>query len=193
LRGLQTVAARLKRQRCDWRGPSLWLLSDPARAPGIERLAKLAPPASGLIYRHYGAPDEASMRRARRECRRKGVMFLLSADPRSKRVCDGVHLPAARAAGLRRRCQGLVTISAHDAREVRRGLGLRPDALILSPVFPSRSPSAGKAIGVLRFALWLRRIPRPVIALGGVNARTAGRLVGSGAAGLAGVGAFAPL
>jgi thiamine-phosphate pyrophosphorylase len=61
---------------------------------------------------------------------------------------------------------------------------------MISPVFASRSPSAGKPLGVVRLFEMARGSAAPLIALGGVNARTAGELLGSGAAGLAGVEAF---
>ncbi|HRD28437.1 MAG TPA: thiamine phosphate synthase, partial [Caulobacter sp.] len=55
----------------------------------------------------------------------------------------------------------------------------------VSPVFASRSPSAGRPMGVEAFAALVRAAPLPVYALGGVNARTAARLTESGAQGLA--------
>ncbi len=45
-------------------------------------------------------------------------------------------------------------------------------------------------MGAIRFAVLVRRAGLPVYALGGINAETAPRLLGSGAAGLAAVGAF---
>ncbi len=62
---------------------------------------------------------------------------------------------------------------------------------MISPVFPSRSPSAGAPLGPVRFAALVRRVKRPVYALGGVNTKTAPRLIGSGAAGIAAVEALA--
>ena len=87
---------------------------------------------------------------------------------------------------LRRRF--LVTAAAHSlprraARAPRRGV----DAVVVSPVFPSRSPSAGRAIGVRAFASLARAASTPAYALGGVNAHTVRRLGGSGAVGLAAI------
>ena len=64
------------------------------------------------------------------------------------------------------------------------------DALVLSPVFPAGGASADKpALGIQGFTAQVRRAALPVYALGGVDAKTADRLTGSGACGLAGVGA----
>ena len=100
----------------------------------------------------------------------------------------GVHLPerlAHRAAPLKRaHPDWLVTAAAHSLRAARRP---GPDAAIVSAVFPSRSPSAGAPIGPIRLAKIARAAARPVYALGGVNARTARRLLNVGLAGLAAV------
>ena len=52
----------------------------------------------------------------------------------------------------------------------------RADALVLSPVFPTRSHPGGKVLGPLRFRLLAARTRLPVIALGGMDARRASRL-----------------
>ena len=64
----------------------------------------------------------------------------------------------------------------------------RSNAALVSAVFTSESPSAGAPLGALRFARLNRTARLPIIALGGINARTAPRLVDAGAAGLAAVG-----
>jgi thiamine-phosphate pyrophosphorylase len=64
------------------------------------------------------------------------------------------------------------------------------DAVLVSPVFESRSLSAGRALGPLRFARMARGARLPVYALGGVTARTARRLAGTGASGVAAVEAM---
>ncbi len=52
-------------------------------------------------------------------------------------------------------------------------------------MFKSRSPSAGRPLGPVRFAALARQAGLPVYALGGVKTKNAPRLKGSGAAGLA--------
>jgi len=86
--------------------------------------------------------------------------------------------------------QVLVTAAAHDEPAIRRARLAGCDAVLVSTVFASSSPSAGKPLGTVRFAALVRRAGLPVYALGGVDARTAPRLLGSGAAGLAAIGAF---
>ncbi len=85
----------------------------------------------------------------------------------------------------------LITVAAHGEAAARRARLRGADAVVISPVFESRSPSAGPALGPARLASLVRRTKRPVYALGGVNAMTAARLIGSGAAGIAAVEALA--
>jgi len=83
-----------------------------------------------------------------------------------------------------------VTAAAHSRPALLRAARAGAQAAVVSPVFESASRSAGRALTPVRFAALLQGAPLPVYALGGVDARTAQRLVGSGACGLAAVGAF---
>ena len=69
--------------------------------------------------------------------------------------------------------------------------GVTPAFWGSSPVFESRSASAGRPLGSVRFAAMVRAARGPVYALGGLDAARARRLIGSGAIGIAGVEALA--
>ena len=149
---------------------------------------------SGVIYRTFGAPDAIRTGLAlRRATRKAGVLLLVGADAAlARRIgADGVHLPqwlARRAGPLRRmRPDWLVTAAAHDVIAIVHARRAGAQAVLVSPAFPSRSPSAGRPLGVVRFEAMARSAKLPVIALGGVNVRTATRLRNSAAAGLAAV------
>jgi thiamine-phosphate pyrophosphorylase len=58
---------------------------------------------------------------------------------------------------------------------------------VLSVALPSRSASAGPALGPVRLAIRARAAGRPAYALGGIDDRTAGRLLDTGVIGLAAV------
>jgi thiamine-phosphate pyrophosphorylase len=64
------------------------------------------------------------------------------------------------------------------------------DAALVSAAFHSRSVSAKGVLGPVRLARLVQSARLPVIALGGVNARTAPRLLGAGVAGLAAIDGF---
>ena len=178
--------------------PSLWLMTDPARTPDPAALAARLPRGSGVIYRTFGAADAAQVAmRLRAITRARGVRLLIAADwPLAARVgADGVHLPQrmmSQAPGLHRRRPGwLVTASAHDLAAIVAGTRWSLDALFVSAVFASRSPSAAAPLGPLRFEALARRSGVPVIALAGIDDTTAPRLRISHASGLAAVEAFA--
>jgi len=147
-----------------------------------------------VIYRAFGAPDAPSVARTlRRVADAQGLILLIGADERLAVACgaDGVHLPQgliSQGPRLRvRRPDWILTGAAHDARALQRAERAGLDAALTSPVFASRSPSAHGQLGSIRFARLVRGTRLPVYALGGVNCRTASRLLSTGAAGLAAV------
>jgi thiamine-phosphate pyrophosphorylase len=152
------------------------------------------PRGAAVIYRHFGAPDTAETAVALADlARARGLILLIGEDERLAAAvrANGLHLPErsiARLPGIRaRRPRWIITAAVHDAAALRRAEAAGADAVLLSPVFPSRSPSAGEPLGVAGFRRLAEGTRLPVIALGGVNARTAPRLLRSGAAGLAAV------
>jgi thiamine-phosphate pyrophosphorylase len=177
--------------------PRLLFFTDPARTPDPARVAASLPRGAAIVYRAFGAPDAvATGRGLSRIAHRRGLLMFVGAEPRLAAAvgADGIHLPerlAARAgvnALLRRRFR--LTAAAHGLPAARRARAAGVEAVVISPVFPSRSPSAGAPIGALRFRILVRTARLPVYALGGVNPRTARALKGCGAVGLAAVEAL---
>ncbi len=176
--------------------PTLLAFTDPARSGDLFALARRLPRGTALVYRAFGAEDRiATAWRLRRITWRRGVLLLIGADAALARAvrADGVHLPQRLAAQLPRlRGFSLRTIAAHSPGAVRRGLAVGADAVVLSPVLLSDSPSAGRPLGVLRTARIVRRARGAVYGLGGVDGQSAGRVAATGVAGLAAVGAWSP-
>ena len=174
--------------------PPLLFFTDPARTPHPEQVVAALPRGSAVVFRPFGARDAVAQgRRLRALARSRGVLFLVGADVALATAlgADGLHLPqrlAHRAGALRRaHPRWLVTAAAHG---LASGLAARragAHAVVLSPVFPSRSPSAGKAFGVLKFSQIVGAVGGPVYALGGVDALTARRLLLTRAAGVAAI------
>lgn len=156
------------------------------------------PAGSAVIYRAFGAKDaEARGRALRRLAKTRGLVFLVGADAglAQRLGADGVHLPERlmRLAPRLRQAHPnwLITTAAHGPRAIAAAARLKLDAALVSTVFASESPSAGKPLGPLRFAALARQARLPVIALGGIDVATAGRLANSGASGLAAIGGLA--
>ena len=170
--------------------------TDPQRSGDLLALAASLPRGSALVYRAFGAPDRLETAwRLRRVTWRRGVLLIVGADADLARAvrADGLHVPERRAADLPRlRAFRLLTVAAHSPRAAARGLSLGADAVVISPVFESRSPSAGHTLGVLRAAQWVRGAKGAVYGLGGIDGKNAARAAATGLAGLAGVEAFRP-
>lgn len=174
--------------------PALLFFTDPLRVPDPEAAVARLPPGAAVVFRAFGAPDaEERGRRLRLALSPRGAKLLVGADTRlaASVGADGVHLPQRLAHRARRiraaRPSWIVTAAAHDLRSARRAASYGAHAIVLAAIFPSRSASAGRPIGVLRLAQLVRRVDAPVYALGGVNEDTARLLLRARLVGLAGV------
>jgi thiamine-phosphate pyrophosphorylase len=162
--------------------------------------------ALAVIVRESDAKKRAELAvRLAPVCRARHVSLLIANDPAlAARVrADGVHLSEAAVA---RRAIGagaigsfrkgaFVTAAAHSYPALLRARRRGVDAALLSPVFATLSHPGARPIGGLRFAALVHTLRRRgggmgVIALGGVTASNAARLVRAGATGLAAIGAL---
>lgn len=163
--------------------PRLFVLTDPDRMPDPVAVAARLPRGAGLIYRHFGAGDRVARALALREATlARGATLLIAADPPLARAvaADGVHWPermvgTATAWSMSRR-HWIVTAAAHSLGAIRCAERRGMDAVLASPVFPSRSRSAGPPMGAMRFAHLCAQARLPVIALGGITQDTAPRI-----------------
>lgn len=166
-------------------------MTDP-RAVNLFKTVTALPNNSTIIYRHFGATNKSDIAaRLRQLSFAHGHQFLIGKDAPLAIECgaDGLHLPEAdmRDAKLwKRRCPDwILTAAAHEAQSLKQAQSLPLDAVTLSPVFPSQSPSAGTPLGVKSFHNNVKSTNVAVFALGGVNMKTAPKLIGSSAAGIA--------
>jgi thiamine-phosphate pyrophosphorylase len=193
LRTLMDVAASLRPRFAGEKPlPRLLFVTDPARTPDPADTVRRLPPGCGVIYRAFGAPEAlATARSLRNLTAARGMTLLIGADEALAAACgaDGLHLPERlldTAGGVRlRHPDWIVTAAAHGLDAARRAGAAGCHAALVSAVFPSRSPSAGPALGVAAFLALVEAAPLPVYALGGVNAETASQLSGSGTQGFA--------
>lgn len=160
--------------------PRAWFMTDPKRTSDPAATIAQLPKGWGVIYRHFGATDRhATGAKLARICKQRGLILLVSADPALAAAigADGVHWPEKRLRGVRHRSPHFIeTASAHSRSGIARAHALGIDAAFLSAVFPSNSPSAGKALGPIRFRQIARSAPLPVYALGGINAESAAQI-----------------
>ncbi|HYE43295.1 MAG TPA: thiamine phosphate synthase [Caulobacteraceae bacterium] len=174
--------------------PPLFFVTDPLRTPDPAAVAARLPVGAGVIYRHFGAEDALpTAMRLREIAGLRALTLLIGLDAELAEACGahGVHLPEAGLGQARELRAGhpewLLTAAAHGAGALEAAASAGVDAALLSPVFPSASPSAGPPLGLARFSELARGAPLPVYALGGVTAANVAELLGSGAAGVAAV------
>ncbi len=179
--------------------PHLFMLTDEARLGDPVAAAALLPRGAGVIFRHYDAADRAALAaNLARLCRARGLTLLVAGDAALARAvgADGIHLPEhllPRARFLRHRYPSfLITAAVHNLRALKSAEQHAADAVLLAPVFATASHPGAAPLGAARLAALLRNTRLPVYALGGISEKGARRLIGSGAAGLAAIGALFP-
>lgn len=187
--------------------PHRLALTDAIRAPDPFALLALMPSGSGLIWRAY---DETVTRETlttlKAAARARGIMLWRArkGQHHQQGASVNIHLPehALRVPltddvyAKRRRatphCR--VTAAAHSRRALIAAARAGVDAVLISPVFPTRSHPDGPSLGVTRFATlahFARSLGLEVYALGGItDADKIRRLISSGATGIAGIDLF---
>jgi thiamine-phosphate pyrophosphorylase len=167
--------------------PRLWLMTDERMGEALwEALARL-PRGSGVIFRHYAAPGRRELFQRVREVTRKRRLVLVLAGPPRQAVAwraDGAH---GRSRHVHASRPLVRTAPAHGQRDMAT---VRAHAILLSPVFATRSHPAAKGIGKVRFGLIARGSEAAVIALGGMDARRFRTMAQLGAYGWAGIDAL---
>lgn len=156
--------------------PRLVLLSDARNDAALERALARLPVGSALVFRHYHlAPAERRRRWAalRRLARARGIVLVAAGLPCGRGAQGRYGAPASvRGAGA----GGLRLATAHSLRELGQAARARADAVLLSPVLPTRSHPGAPVLGLVRFLLLARQSAVPVLALGGMTRATARRL-----------------
>lgn len=187
---------------------ALIAMTDPERLPDAEAALRALPRGAALIWRAY--EDDASPARFRRLtalAHRHGITLLVAGRPAlaARTGTMGIHLPERE---LRRVRSGsyviphrfhaarlALTAACHSEIAIRLAAKAGADAVLISPVFATKSHAGAKPFGLLRFA-HLARLARSLgllpYALGGITSeRQVRRLKGTGAAGIAGIGFLA--
>lgn len=152
--------------------PALWLVSDERNDAQLESALRDLPRGSGFIYRHYHLDGPERYRRFRTLRRvahgREHLVILAdSAMTATEWGADGIY--GAPRALYPRRAGLLHFATAHNLREIGLAGRLGADAVLLSPVYATRSHPGAPALGPVRFRHLARQSQVPVIALGGMT------------------------
>jgi len=169
----------------------LVFMTDPERVENPMAIAKKLPRGSAIIYRHFGNPVQAEALRAL--TRDKGQQLLIGNDPELAESinADGVHFARDPLLEGPRKWRAKYPDWVITMAGLKSGDYLSPfeplDALFISAVFPSRSPSAGEPLGIAALKSRAAHLPVPVYALGGITAANAFKLYETHITGLAAI------
>ena len=159
--------------------PQLWLLSDERNDAHLEDALRALPRGSGFIYRHYHLPDPDRWQRfqaLRRSAEARGHLVIL-ADSALTATEWGAHGVYGAPLALWPRRAGLIQLAtAHNPREIAQAARKGADAVLLSPVYPTRSHPGATPLGPVRWRALAKLSNAPVIALGGMTYEGARRL-----------------
>lgn len=162
--------------------PRVVLLSDARNDATLECALRALPPGSALVWRHYHLAPGARAARLRAllpVAALRGVV-VVQAGPG--------YGPAQR---LSRRAP-LRLATAHNLREIGAAVRAGAHAVLLSPVFPTRSHPGAPVLGALRFNGLARLSPLPVLALGGMTQRRLKQVRAHGFAAIDGLSGASP-
>lgn len=159
--------------------PRLWLLTDQRTAARLDNAIRQLPRGSAIVFRHYhltGDARWAAFRHVQRLARLHGHIVVLSGPAALARQWRAAGIYGA-PASLGRPSPGLIRIATvHNPRERRQAQLMRADAVMISPVFATRSHPGAATLGPLKLAALARHAGVPVIALGGMTGARARRL-----------------
>jgi thiamine-phosphate pyrophosphorylase len=174
--------------------PPLLFFTDPVRTPRPWETAARLPAGAAVVFRAFGRPDaRETALRLREVTAMRDVRLLIGLDGDLAQAigADGVHLPERALDQAPRLSEAhpdwLITGAAHAGSALDAP---GPHARVLSPVFPAGgASSATPPLGLAGFSALAASASCPVYALGGIDAKNARSLIGSGACGIAGVSA----
>lgn len=187
------MAIRLAKRALPPGLPGLLYLTDPVRSPNILKTASHLPHGSGIIYRHFGAADRlTTAAQLRALCWQRRLYFMIGNDAElaQRTQADGVHWAESQMHESKYWTGKfkIMTSAAHSIYAIKRAKKLNLDAVLVSTVFASNSPSASPHLGAVRFRHLSRNAAMPVYGLGGITAQNAGHISSvSGLASISGI------
>ncbi len=170
--------------------PVCWLMCDVRLGDGIPAIVAAMPPRSAVVVRHYAMRPEGRgslIRAIRRVARAKHHLLLLGGSG-SAFGYDGRH--GGGGSKPWRPNGGFLSLPVHDRCELARAKRFGADAVLISPVFATRSHPGGTTLGQRGFARLAATLPGKAVALGGMTAQRFKRLRAHGASGWAAIDAW---
>lgn len=199
---LTEIALELNRESRFNGMPRLIFMTDNKAQPRPEDIISKMPPGSMVILRDYDDENRFNLGQALRYvCRQRDIKFFVAGDLSLALIleADGLHLPEYMLDDAEQiKCDHptlLLSSAAHSEEAVKKASDLNLFAVLLSPIFPTKShPETfnddGKIIGIQKLTEIANNYKIAIYALGGINSNTAKKIINSNIAGFAGIRGF---
>ncbi len=153
--------------------PALWLMTDERMGAALWPALAALPKGSGVVFRHFAtAPAERAALFARvAQIARQRALVLVEGGGAAQR--SALH-------------------PAHSLREAIAARRTGAAAVLVSPVYPTRTHPGARALGPLRAAAIARAAGCPAIALGGMTRARFKRMKALGFVGWAAIDGLTP-
>jgi thiamine-phosphate pyrophosphorylase len=171
--------------------PTCWLMLDARLGHDMATIVATMPPRSAVIVRPYAMETNGrakTIRQIRHIARAKRHLLLL-AGPGSIAGYDGRHGNSFSRPGTSGQFRSQVV---HHNRQLRRAEQQRADAVLISPIWPTRSHEGAPVLGRRGFSRFAAAASGKAIALGGMTADRFRALRAQGAKGWAAIDAWRP-
>lgn len=201
-RKLSEIADELNHQSGFNHLPSLIFITDQKAQPCPETVIDQLPIGSMVIFRDYAHKNRNELGQALRYiAKARGIKFLVAGDISLTLMvaADGIHLPEhliSQAINIKTEHPDLyITVSCHTEEAILVAMKNGVDAVLLGPVFPTKShpetfDEPTLTIGAEGLKKICEKFSFPIYALGGVNQKTAEKIVHCGATGIAAIRGF---
>ncbi len=198
-RNLTEIAEDLNRQSGYVHLPSLIFITDNETQPYPESVIEKMPSGSMVILRDYDLESRRELGQALKYiCEKRGIKFVVAGDLTLSLMvkADGIHIPEHalhKVSSIREEYPDyFITASVHNEAAIKHALEGDVDALLLSPIFPTKShPETFKdinlTIGLNALKIICSKYEVPIYALGGITIETAPDLSNSGVTGIAAI------
>jgi len=157
------------------------------------------PRGTAILLRSYKVKDRKKIaKELLKFCKIKRLKLLISSDVKMARDinADGIHLPEYMIHDQSKinwknfkiwksKFKWLVTAAAHNKKTLYKISQHEIDAVLLSPIFSTKSHTNNVQLGVAKLIQWVHEIKMPIYALGGINLKTIQYLKKSGIIGFA--------
>lgn len=173
--------------------PPLLFLTDNTRVPDPIKIAEKLPVGSGIILRDYESSDRPIKALTLANiCKERSLSFLVGDDIELalKVGAHGVHYREHNIPNKNNEIanpQMIVTTAVHSITALKKASFVGVTAVILSPVFKTRSHPEQIPLGISKFNQLTNIADLPVYALGGINKTNAKELLVTKAIGLAAI------